>query len=261
MFARDTVPRMSVAPEDVSPDERTVGQLIADTIRLYGNAFWRGILISIPATAFTVGAAFLDGTARLVYALVVGPVALGLSYLWASVVATGGRHAPGRALVAGAIAFLPLAASRVVVVPGAYFVALGWFALVALAVPSILVEDRPLLEAFERGVALARADFVHAFGTVAALAVVVVVSIFSLSLALAGFGSQSVSISAVLAVVVMSPLFFLGTGLLYLDQKARLESGSPRRRRSDARLHHAVEPDRAGRADAEVEPGPAARGE
>src|SRR5215203_4499897 len=44
-------------------------------------------------------------------------------------------------------------------------------------------------------------------------------------------------------------------------RKARLESGSPRRRRRDARLHHAVEPDRAGRPDAEVEPGPAARGE
>ena len=93
---------MSVAPEEVSPAERTVGQLIADTIRLYGHTFWRGILIAIPATAFTVGAAFIDGTAGLVYGLVVGPVALGLSYLWASVVATGGRNAPGRALLAGA---------------------------------------------------------------------------------------------------------------------------------------------------------------
>jgi hypothetical protein len=181
--------------------------------------------------------------------------------VWASVVATGGRNAPGRALLAGAIAFLPLAASRVVVFAGIYFVTLAWFALVGLAVPAVLVEDRPLGPALRRGVELARADFGHAFGTVAALAIVVIVSIFSLSLLLAGFGSQSISISAVLAVVVMSPLFFLGSGLLYLDQKARLESGSPRRRRRDARLHHAVEPDRAGRADAEVEPGPAARGE
>jgi hypothetical protein len=252
---------MSVAPEDVSPAERTVGQLIADSIRLYGSAFWRGVLIAIPATAFTVGAAFIDGTAGLVYGLVVGPFALGLSYLWASVVATGGRHAPGRALLAGAIAFLPLAVSRVAVFTGIYFFALGWFALVGLAVPAVLVENRPLVEALRRGVELARADFAHAFGTIAALAIVVVVSILSLSLAIAAFGAQSISISAVLAVVVMSPLFFLGCGLLYLDQKARLESGSPRRRRRDARLHHAVEPDRAGRADAEVEPGPAARGE
>ena len=58
----------------------------------------------------------------------------------------------------------------------------------------------------------------------AALAIVVIVSIFSLSLLLAGFGAQSITISAALAVVVMSPLFFLGSALLYLDQKARLES-------------------------------------
>jgi hypothetical protein len=252
---------MSMAPAEISPAERTVGQLIADSIRLYGRSFWRGILIALPATAFTVGAAFLEGTVSIVYAVVVGPLALGLSYLWASVVATGGRNAPGRALLAGAIAFLPLAASRAVIFAGIYFVALAWFALVGLAVPSILVEDRPLRDSLRRGIQLARADFAHAFGAVAALAVVVVVSIFSLSLLLAGFGSQSIAISAVLAVVVMSPLFFLGTGLLYLDQKARLESGSPRRRRPDARLHHAVEPDRSGRADAEVEPGSAARGE
>ena len=252
---------MSMAPAEISPAERTVGQLIADAIRLYGRSFWRGILIALPATAFTVGAAFLEGSVSIVYAVVVGPLALGLSYLWASVVATGGRNAPGRALLAGMIAFLPLAASRVVVFAGIYFVALGWFALVGLAVPSVLVEDRSLRDSLRRGIQLARADFAHAFGAVAALAIVVVVSIFSLSLLLAGFGSQSIAVSAVLAVVVMSPLFFLGTGLLYLDQKARLESGSPRRRRPDARLHHAVEPDRAGRADAEVEPGPAARGE
>jgi hypothetical protein len=252
---------MSVAPEEVSPAERTVGQLIADSIRLYGHTFWRGILIAIPATAFTVGAAFIDGTAGLVYGIVVGPLALGLSYLWASVVATGGRNAPGRALLVGAIAFLPLAVSRVAVFTGIYFFALAWFALLGLAVPSVLVENRGLPDSLRRGVQLARADFVHAFGTVAALAIVVVVSILSLSLAIAAFGAQSISISAVLAVLVMSPLFFLGCGLLYLDQKARLESGSPRRRRRDARLHHAVEPDRSGRADAEVEPGPAARGE
>jgi hypothetical protein len=252
---------MSSTPFESSPAERTVGQLIADAIRLYGRAFWRGILIAIPATAFTVGAAFFDGTSSLVYGLVVGPPALGLSYLWASVVATGGRHAPGRALLVGAIAFLPLAASRVAVFPGIYFVTLAWFALVALAVPSVLVEDRPFVDSLRRGAQLARADFVHAFGTVAALAIVVVVSILSLSLALAAFGSQSLSVAAVLAVIVMSPVFFLGSALLYVDQKARLESGSPRRRRRDARLHHVVEPDRPGRPDAEVEPGPAARGE
>ncbi len=252
---------MSVAPIEVSPAERTVGQLVADAIRLYGRHFWRGLLIAVPATAFTVGAAFVDGAIGIAYGVVVGSLALGLSHLWASVVATGGRNAPGRALVAGAVAFLPLAVSRVAVFEGIYFVALAWFAFFGLAVPSVLVEDRSLGAALRRSIELARADFVHAFGTVAALAIVVIVSIFSLSLAIAAFGSQGVAVSAVLAVLVLSPLFFLGSALLYPDQEARLKSGSPRRRRRDARLHHAVEPDRAGRPDPEVEPGPAARGE
>jgi hypothetical protein len=213
---------MSVAPQKISPADRTVGQLIAESIRLYGDNFWRGLLIALPATAFTVGASFLDGAVKIVYGVVVGPLALGLSFLWAAVVATGGRSAPGRALLAGAIAFLPLAASRVAVFTGVYFVALAWFALVALSVPTVLVEDRPLLSALRRGIQLARADFVHAFGTVAALAILAIVSIFSLSLLLAGFGAQSIAISAVLAVVVLSPVFFLGSALLYLDQEARL---------------------------------------
>jgi hypothetical protein len=252
---------MSQPENVVSPAERTVGQLIADAIKLYGHRFWRGLGLGIPAAAFTTGASFFDGGAQVAWGLLVGPFALALSYVWAVEVAIPAQRTRGRALLAGAVAFLPLAASRALVFTGVYFVALAWFAMVGLAVPTVLVEGRGLRDALRHGVQLARADFVHAFGTVAALAVVVIVSIFSLSLAIRGFSAQSITVSAVMAVIVMSPLFFLGSALLYLDQKARLESRSPRRRRRDARLHHAVEPDRAGRADAEVEPGPAARSE
>ena len=63
---------MSVAPIEVSPAERTVGQLVADAIRLYGRHFWRGLLIAVPATAFTVGAAFVDGPIGITYGVVVG---------------------------------------------------------------------------------------------------------------------------------------------------------------------------------------------
>jgi hypothetical protein len=252
---------MSAQPAEVIPAERTVGQLIGDAIKLYGHRFWRGLGLGIPATAFTIGASFFEGWVRIGWGVVVGPFALALSYVWAVEVATVAQRTRGRALLAGAVAFLPLAASRVAVFTGVYFFALAWFALVGLAVPTVLVEGRGLRDALQHGLRLARADFVHAFGTVAALAVVVIVSIFSLSLAIRGFSAQSITISAVMAVIVISPVFFFGCALLYADQKARLESGSPRRRRRDARLHHAVEPDRAGRADAEVEPGPAARGE
>ena len=213
---------MSQVEKVVSPAERTVGQLVADAITLYGHRFWRGLGLGIPAAAFTVGASAFDGGPRIVYGVLLGPFALALSYVWAVEVAIPTQQTRGRALLVGAVAFLPLAASRVLVFTGVYFVALAWFALVGLAVPSVLVEGRGLRDALQHGLRLARADFVHAFGTVAALAVVVIVSIFSLSLLLAGFGAQSITISAVMAVVVMSPLFFVGCALLYVDQKARL---------------------------------------
>jgi hypothetical protein len=252
---------MSSPQDEVSPADRTIGQLIAEAIRLYQRRFWRALGLGVGPTAFTVGAAALDGTVQLAYVAVVGPVVLAATYVLAVRLATGANAAVGWAFLAGVVALLPLAISRAFIFPGIYFVALGWFALVGLAVPSILLEGRSLRSGFRRGIQLARADFVHAFGAVASIAIIVVVSIFSLSLFLAGFGSQSVTVAAVLAVIVMSPLFFLVSALLYLDQKARLESGNPRRRRRDARLHHADEPDRARRPDAQVEPGPSARGE
>jgi hypothetical protein len=250
------------SPEyEVPLADRTVGQLIAEAIRLYQRRFWRALALGVGPTAFTVGAAAFDGAAQLAYGTVVGPVVLSATYVLAVRLATGARASVGLAFLAGIVAFIPLAVSRVFIFPGIYFVALGWFALLGLSVPSILVEGRSLVGGFRQGIQLARADFVHAFGAVAAIAILVVVSIFSLSLFLAGFGDQSVTIAAVLAVVVMSPLFFLVSALLYLDQKARLESGHQRRRRRDARLHHADEPDRARRPDAQVEPGSSARGE
>jgi len=234
---------------------------VADAIRLYQARFWRSLALGVLAAAFWIGVGALEGTVRVVFALGVGPIVLAVTYASAVRIAGGDAGRTLSAIAVGAIGMFPLASSRIIVLPGAYFIALAWFALIGLAVPAVLVEGRSLREAFPRAFALARADFAHAFGAVAALAIITVVSIFALSLALAGFGEQSLTIAAVLAFVVMAPLFFLGSALLYFDQKARLESGSPRRRRRDARLHHAHESDREGCPDAEVEPGPVARGE
>ena len=86
---------------EVSPAERTVGQLIADAIKLYGHRFWRVLGLGIPASAFTIGASFLDGGTRVGYGVVLGPFALALSYVWAVAVATDARNARGRALLVG----------------------------------------------------------------------------------------------------------------------------------------------------------------
>ena len=43
---------------------------------------------------------------------------------------------------------------------------------------------------------------------------------------LQGLGDSTVRIAAFLALLVLSPLFLLGAGLLYVDQAARVRSAS-----------------------------------
>jgi hypothetical protein len=62
---------------------------------------------------------------------------------------------------------------------------------------------------------------VHALGATATLAIVIVLSFFVLFFLLAGFGDQTLPVAAVLAALVLGPLFFLGAALLYFDQAAR----------------------------------------
>src|SRR5436309_2302942 len=103
------------ATAELSPADRTVGQLIAESIRLYGRRFWRCLALGFAPAAYTIGAAFLDGGVRLGYGIVVGPLVLGATYVGAVRVSTGstGRFVP--ALVAGIVALWPIAVSRVAV--------------------------------------------------------------------------------------------------------------------------------------------------
>jgi hypothetical protein len=77
--------------------------------------------------------------------------------------------------------------------------------------------------ALPRAWQLARADFVHAAGSLFTLAVVVILSQSVLVFILRGFGDADVSTALFLASVVLSPLLFVGTALLYVDQAARVE--------------------------------------
>ena len=85
------------------------------------------------------------------------------------------------------------------------------------------MEDSAIGAAFARAWTLARADFVHAIGSLFTLAVVVVLSQSVLVFVLRGFGDAGTSFALFLASVVLSPLLFIGTALLYVDQAARVE--------------------------------------
>ncbi|HYX77528.1 MAG TPA: hypothetical protein VE757_10165, partial [Gaiellaceae bacterium] len=138
--------------------------------------------------------------------------------------------------------------------------ALAWLAFVGLVVPVIVIERAPFRAAFGRAIKLSRADYVHALGSLATLAITYFVARLGLFFLLRGGSGNAERTAGFIADLVLSPLIFLGGALLYYDQVARVGSGT-RPRRRDADLHPAVQPDRARRPDPQVEPGSAARGQ
>jgi hypothetical protein len=249
------VPR-SQLPPPLPPETRTVGQLVAESIRLYGARFWPSLALGIGPALLGIAAAELDGATRDAVVLGAGPFVLASSYAGAvALVRPIGR---GRyvavALAVGFVAFLPVCVSRVWIFPGIYPLALAWLALVGLAVPAALVERRGYSDALRRGVQLARADYVHAIGSLATLAITIFLTGLVIFFALREGSGQALRIAAVLALVVLAPIFVLGAAVLYVDQAARVESGPRARRKPNGDIHSALQPDGAGRPDVEGEP-------
>lgn len=233
-----------------------MGQLVAESIRLYGARFWPSLALGIGPVLLGIAAAELDGVTRDAVVLGAGPFVLASSYAGAvALVRPIGR---GRyvavALAVGYVAFLPVCVSRVWIFPGIYPIALAWLALVGLAVPAALVERRGYGDALRRGVQLARADYVHALGSLATLAITIFLTGLVIFFSLREGSGQALRVAAVLAFVVLAPIFVLGAAVLYVDQAARVESGPRARRKPNGDVHSALQPDGAGRADAESEP-------
>jgi hypothetical protein len=250
-------------PPPLPPETRTVGQLVAESIRLYGARFWPSLALGIGPGLLGIAAAELHGAVRVAIVVGVGPLVLAASYAGAvALVRPIGR---GRyvavALAVGYVAFLPVCVSRLWIFPGIYLVALGWLALVGLSVPAALVERRGYADSLRRGIQLARADFVHVLGSLATLAITIFLTGLVVSFAIREGSGQAIRIAAVLALVVLAPVFVLGAAVLYVDQAARVESGTRMRRRSNGDVHSSFQPDGTGGADAEGESRPPARGE
>jgi hypothetical protein len=239
-------------PPPLPPGRRTIGQLVAETIRFYGRHFWRSLLLGVGPAAITV-AGYYAGFHPWLAAVVVGWVLIAsASYVGACLLVSGARPPRRivlRAFVAACLASLP------------FLVGFFWLAPIGLVVPVIVIERLPLGRGFRRGFDLARADYVHALGSLAALGIVVFLTQVLLTALLHGASQQSVDISAFLASLVMQPLLFLGAAMLYDDQAARsaTERGdrvgvAKNRRRPDADLSHADDADRPGSADAPIAP-------
>jgi hypothetical protein len=248
---------MKNLPPPLQPAERPAGQVVGESIRLYGRRLWPSFALGFLAAIWTTLPRILDeDTLPFRFLPLLGAVLLSAAYVAAVTLAAGRPIRIAPAFAAGLVVFLPFQFLLVFLV----LPALAWLAAVGLAVPVLALEQRSFLDGFRHAFVLARADIVHALGSLAALAIVVVVATATMTFVLRDFGDQAVTAASFIAWAIVSPVFFLGAALLYYDQAARLDSAGPQRR-SDADLHPAVVPDRSGRPDPEVEPRAAPRGE
>ena len=208
---------MSELPPPLPPAERTVGQLVAESLRLYGRRFWPSLALGVPPAILNLLARVLEDTLLLVVVPVVGGLLLSLSYVGAVALVSERPVAVARALAGGVLVFLPFPFfTAFFILPG-----LVWLAAFGLVVPVLALEEIGFWTAFLRAYKLARADFVHTLGSLATLAILVFLTQSMLFFLLRGTGDQTLEIASFVAALVVSPLLFLGSALLYFDQEAR----------------------------------------
>ena len=204
-------------PVALPPAERTVGQLVAESVRYYGDHFW-----SVLPLGFVLGAVDAAGLHRSVLAQTLilwafAPV-FSAAYVWAATLVHG-KPWSWPAFVAALLIFLPFPILvRLFLLPG-----LVWFALFGLAVPAAVAERLGVQSALRRGWQLARADPVHAIAGLITLGLIYLVTRYALLVTIQQFGDQSQTAAGILADLVLSPLVFIGTALLYVDQAARVK--------------------------------------
>jgi hypothetical protein len=215
-----------------------LSELLAETIRLYGQRFGAALGIGIP-----IGGAFL---ATLVTPTAVDIVIIALaftgSYAAAARVAAGDPLAEAWAQTGLRLSTL-LVLALVVAVPFAlavtqlflFVLAVAWLGLMGFSIPVAMLEQDPQAKTWFdrlgytlfRSVSLARAEYLHAMGITAALVIVYVVLGIVLAATLVGFADNGRAVAVAIAQVILAPLFFLGLSVLYFEQKVRALSSRP----------------------------------
>jgi hypothetical protein len=211
-----------------------VGQLVAETLKLYGHRFWvalpLGLVVAV-ADQLSLGRSLEGRIAVLFWA---APF-FSAAYAAAAVLASGERR-PARtwivAIALGTVAFVPAA----ILFPWFALAAIAWLAVFGNVVPVVMIEQRPAKTAFARAFAVARADLVHAIGGLATLAILFGLTRLALGFLLRSQADNALRSSIFLADTVLAPILLLGGALLFIDLRARV--GSPRR--AKRRAHGSV---------------------
>ncbi|MBD0290514.1 MAG: hypothetical protein ICV74_04590 [Thermoleophilia bacterium] len=218
-----------------------LGEIFAQAVRVYGERFWAALGIGAVVAAAFVAGGYLHPAAAIVL------LSLVFTGAWAAatrvVAGDAFRDAWARValhvaplLVFTVVASLPfaLAVSQLYLI----LFAVAWLALTGFAIPVIVSEpasagESSLLQrlgfGLTRSLELARAEYFHAAGVIAALVVVYVLIGLLLTITLAGFADNTAGAAAALVQLVMAPFFFLGLAILYFEQRTRAISSRPRR--------------------------------
>jgi hypothetical protein len=209
-------------PVALPPAERTIGQLVAESVRFYGDHFWPSLGLGLaPAIAAVVGANISRRLTLVLWPSLFGAL-LSATFVYAAVLVLGRNLSRKRFVVAwlaGWAAFVPVVfLVDEYIVPG-----LVWLVAFALFVPVLVAEDVTVRAAVSRAWRLARADLVHQIGSLLTLGIVVFLTQAVLAFVLRGFGNTTAWVTYFLASVVVSPLFVIGVAFLYGDQVARVE--------------------------------------
>src|SRR5690349_4694920 len=140
-MARPRYPKSSgPLPPALPPATRTVGQLVAESLKLYGDRFWAVIPLGLPLVVvdqITVG----QQTATSIVVFAVAAPLFAAAYACASVMVSGRRPDRPAWLVAigvGSLVFLPAA----FLLPWFSLAAVVWLALFGFVVPAAIFEDR-----------------------------------------------------------------------------------------------------------------------
>ena len=231
-------------PPPLPPESRTVGQLVAETINFYRGHFLHVLPLGLsvaaltqltfpfgqrhpeprghpPAQSFHDPASLLGGGIEVT--ILVGALLLTMSYIVAIILVTGSRPGARRiatSYAAGMLVFVPVPLlTQLFLLPAvAYLAFIGW------VVPAGIAEGLGFRASFGRATRLARADYVHAAGGLAALVIVFYIVRLMLVLLLHSGAESTERVATALADLVLSPMLFVGSAILYLDQAARLEA-------------------------------------
>lgn len=229
-------PRVSA----VSPPDRPLklGELLAETVRIYGDRLRAAIGLGLIYAGTLLAAAIVQVALYYVVSAIMFTVASGVAVRL--VAGDSFREAWAQVLVRfpvivmlAAVVGLPFALAGFLSV--LFILVALWLGLTTFAVPAAMVEQgrsvgtlQAATYALERTLALAKLDYLHATGVVAALLIVNFVFGILIANLLVGFADNGEIVALALVQIVLAPFFFLGLAVLYFEQRARAAVSSGR---------------------------------